>query len=178
MAIETRNAAYNRFGTIDCEINHPVHGWIPFTASQDDPNAIGYEVWSSLDLEAVAPYVEPPADPATIADVAAERSRRLAAGFDYDFGDSRGIHRIGTSDADMRGWDEVTMLANALIAAGAPLQTIAIVTETGAVTVTAEEWNLILLAAGAARQPIWHASFVLQATDPIPADYADDSHWP
>ena len=33
--------------------------------------------------------------------VAAERDRRLALGFNYDFGDSRGVHRIGTTLADI-----------------------------------------------------------------------------
>ena len=31
-----RNAVYNQFGTIDCEIEHPEHGWIPTTLSPDD----------------------------------------------------------------------------------------------------------------------------------------------
>ena len=34
--MEFRNPAYNSFGTIDCEINHPVYGWIPTTASAND----------------------------------------------------------------------------------------------------------------------------------------------
>jgi len=34
--MEYRNAQRNEFGTIDCEINHPVYGWIPTTASADD----------------------------------------------------------------------------------------------------------------------------------------------
>jgi hypothetical protein len=113
----------------------------------------------------------------TAADVEIERKRRLAAGFDYAFPDARGTHRIGTTDADMAGWSEVTMLAGAMIAAGQPAGTIAIVTNTGPATVTAIEWQSILLAAAAFRQPIWAASFALQAMSPIPADYADDAHW-
>src|SRR5690606_41968408 len=42
--------------------------------------------------------------------VVAERDRRLAMGFDYDFQDERGVHRISTTPADMAGWDEVTKL--------------------------------------------------------------------
>jgi len=111
-------------------------------------------------------------------DVIAERARRLAAGFNYDFGDDRGVHRIGTTDQDMIGWREVTDLANAYVAAGDTTSTIAIVTDTGPVVVTAMEWQAILVAAGAFRQPIWTASFVIQAMDPIPDDYADNSRWP
>lgn len=33
---EFRNPARNHKGTIDCEINHPRHGWIPFTCDPDD----------------------------------------------------------------------------------------------------------------------------------------------
>jgi hypothetical protein len=39
--MEYRNAQYNQFGTIDCEVNHADYGWIPITASQDDPNTNG-----------------------------------------------------------------------------------------------------------------------------------------
>jgi len=33
---EYRSPAWNAAGTIDCEINHPQHGWIPFTCDPDD----------------------------------------------------------------------------------------------------------------------------------------------
>ncbi|MCB1511442.1 MAG: hypothetical protein KDJ36_11105 [Hyphomicrobiaceae bacterium] len=51
---------------------------------------------------------------------------------------------------------------------------IAIVIDTGPAEVTPAEWTAIVLAAAAARQPLWAASFTLQAKDPIPADYAGD----
>jgi len=121
-------------------------------------------------------FVDPPQP--TAQDVMAERRRRLAVGFDYDFGDERGVHRIGTSDDDMIGWDEVTKISNALIALGQGSQTIAITPDLETITITALEWQQILVAAGMFRQPIWQASFVLQAMSPIPSDYADDKHWP
>jgi len=110
--------------------------------------------------------------------VAQERERRLATGFAYDFGDVRGVHRIGTTEQDMVGWNEVTSVAQAAISAGAPSMEIEIITNTGPATITALEWQSILLSAGAARQPIWAASFAIQALDPIPADYADNARWP
>lgn len=122
----------------------------------------------------IEPYVPPPP---TVDDVIVERARRLALGFDYDFGDARGVHHIGTTENDMRGWDEVTKFATALLNAGDTTTTIGIVTDTGPAQVTASEWNAILIAAGQFRQPIWHASFLLQQMDPIPEDYADDSYW-
>ncbi|HEY6032060.1 MAG TPA: hypothetical protein VIU44_15925 [Gaiellaceae bacterium] len=124
--------------------------------------------------------VEPAAPPPTAENVQAERTRRLARGFNYTFpnGDPRGTVRIGTTETDMAGWDEVTKLAAAEIATGNASTEINILTDTGPVVVTAQEWQSVLIAAGNFRQPIWAASFALQAQSPIPASYADDSHWP
>ena len=116
--------------------------------------------------------------PGTAAQVQAERRRRLALGFEYDFGDARGVHTFATTEKDMEGWNEVTQWASAMIAKGAPGATILISTETAPATVTAMEWQDILASASAFRQPIWQASFALQAQDPIPHDFKDDSYWP
>jgi hypothetical protein len=125
-----------------------------------------------------APEVEPTPEPVpTPSMVIAERQRRLSLGFAYDFGDERGIHKIGTTAADMAGWDEVSKIAQAAIATGNPDRLIGITTDSGPVQVTAMEWQAVLLAAGDHRQPIFAASFALQTMDPIPMDYADDTHW-
>lgn len=122
-------------------------------------------------------HTEPLPREITAEEVIAERERRLVEGFDYDFGDQRGVHHIGTTREDMVGWEEVTKLSNALINVGDTETLITIVTETGGCSVTAMEWQYILLAAGTFRQPIWQASFLLQQTDPIPLDYTDDKWW-
>ena len=110
------------------------------------------------EIEAAAPAPEH-----ILSQVYAERERRLALGFDYDFGDARGVHHIGTTPADMVGWDEVSKLAGAALALGLTASAVTIVTDTGPVEVTAMEWQQILVAAGAFRQPIWQRSFVLAA---------------
>lgn len=106
-----------------------------------------------------------------------ERERRLALGFSFDFGDQRGVHQIGTTEQDMKGWDEVKGLAFAAVLLGQTATPINVVTNTGPVTVTALEWLQILIAAGQFRQPIWAASFRLQGMSPIPADYDADGRW-
>jgi hypothetical protein len=62
---------------IDCEINHPTYGWIPFTASPDDVEAHGREVFAALSKGDVAEYVPPPA-PTTEELAAAARAERNA----------------------------------------------------------------------------------------------------
>jgi hypothetical protein len=77
--MDVRNAAYNQYGTIDCEINHPVFGWIPFTASPDDVEPHGREIYADLIASgAVAAYIPvvvpaplPPAPP-TLTDLQAQ----------------------------------------------------------------------------------------------------------
>lgn len=57
--MQIRNPKYNAFGTIDCEIEHPQFGWIPFTASIEDPEPLGAEVYQEALSIGPAPYVEP-----------------------------------------------------------------------------------------------------------------------
>lgn len=113
----------------------------------------------------------------TVDDVARERNRRFDLGFVYNFGDERGQHLIGTTKADLEGWREVTDIANAAIAVGMPNTSISIMTNTGPVSITAIEWQQILIAASEARQPLWARSFLLQSMNPIPSNYTDDSYW-
>jgi len=53
-----RNPIYNHLGTIDCEIDHPDHGWIPFTASPGDVEPAGVALHTQIVLDGgIAPYV-------------------------------------------------------------------------------------------------------------------------
>ena len=61
--MQVRNLKYNQLGTIDCEIEHPSYGWIPFTASPDDSEHLGVEIYNrAIDGEfgTVAEYVPVP----------------------------------------------------------------------------------------------------------------------
>jgi hypothetical protein len=79
--------------------------------------------------------------------------------------------------ADMIGWDEVTKATQAMVALGMGAATLTIVTNTGSATISALEWQQVLLAATQFRQPIWTKSFALEAMDPIPSDYAANQWW-
>lgn len=60
--MEWRNAKHNAHGTIDLEINHPIYGWLPFTATPDDPEHHGRDLYAAaLASGEVAAYV-PPSD--------------------------------------------------------------------------------------------------------------------
>ena len=73
--MDFRNAIYTVDGKIDCEINHPVHGRIPFTAAEDDVEPLGAQVFAAAQASA-APYVPVPPNPA---EVVAELGRAVDA---------------------------------------------------------------------------------------------------
>lgn len=55
--MEYRNPRFNEFRTIDCEINHERFGWIPFTASPDDPEEYGRRLYDQIVAAGgIAPY--------------------------------------------------------------------------------------------------------------------------
>jgi hypothetical protein len=54
-----RLAKFNGVGGIDCEIEHPVYGWIPYTATEDDPEESGRALYATMLAGTVAAYVPP-----------------------------------------------------------------------------------------------------------------------
>jgi hypothetical protein len=81
-----RNPVFIENGWIDCEIEHPVHGWTPFTC---DPNDTGAQfdtaaLFAKMQPHA-APYVPPTQeelDAMAAAGIRAERDYRLATEVD------------------------------------------------------------------------------------------------
>jgi hypothetical protein len=56
--INYKNPVYTADGRIDCEVEHPVYGWIPFTADPNDVESHGREIFTKiLEDGSVAPYV-------------------------------------------------------------------------------------------------------------------------
>ena len=61
--MKIRNAKHKANGMIDCEIEHPVYGWIPFGASPDDIEEHGRAIYAELiagEHGAIEPYIAPP----------------------------------------------------------------------------------------------------------------------
>jgi len=80
--MDVRNATYNQYGTIDCEIDHPMFGWIPFTASPDDVEAHGRAIYADLLASgSVAAYVpvDVPAPPPPVPPTLDELQAQLTA---------------------------------------------------------------------------------------------------
>lgn len=55
-----RNPKWTATGMIDCEIDHPQYGWIPFTAAPDDTEANGREIFVMAEAMGPREYVPPP----------------------------------------------------------------------------------------------------------------------
>lgn len=45
---------------VDCEVRHPDLGWLPFTATADDTDPSGQEVWAAVQEQEIAPAPIPP----------------------------------------------------------------------------------------------------------------------
>ena len=84
---EARNAVYiDADGSIDCEINHPKFGWIPYTLRDDDTDmTVDNEAVKAILGSNIAAYVPPTQeelDAQAAAAVRAERNYKLAADVD------------------------------------------------------------------------------------------------
>ncbi|KHL70592.1 hypothetical protein SF06_06760 [Pseudomonas flexibilis] len=77
--MDARELRFNKYGSVDCELEHPDFGWIPFTASPDDPEKHGRELYERIvagDFGDIAPYVEPEHVPFTLNQI--QELRRIA----------------------------------------------------------------------------------------------------
>ena len=72
-----RNPRFTDDGRIDCEIEHPVYGWIPFTASESDVEPMGREVFNSA-KDTAEPYVAPPSPPEEVLTPKIKRERQAS----------------------------------------------------------------------------------------------------
>lgn len=49
MELKFRNAKWDNpeHTSFTCELDHPIYGWIPFTASPNDPEVYGREIFNA-----------------------------------------------------------------------------------------------------------------------------------
>lgn len=59
-----RNPRFSVHGGIDCEVEHPTLGWIPYYATADDTEPFGVQVFTEAFEMGPAPHI--PDDPAVI----------------------------------------------------------------------------------------------------------------
>ena len=112
-----KNPTYNANGTIDMEINHPVHGPIPFTASPDDPEEHGRLLFADAQATA-APYVAPlPTLAQRKNEVDALRVKATSLGLPYDFSDGTGTIEL-RNDSDIRNVLGVAASGQVLVSMG------------------------------------------------------------
>lgn len=77
--MNVRNPTFTADGKIDCEIEHPTHGWIPFTANPNDVEQKGRDIYAAALDMGPAEYVAPPVLPPTEDEIRAQRNALLAA---------------------------------------------------------------------------------------------------
>lgn len=79
MSVNIKNPKYNAFGTIDVEYQHPVYGWIPFTANPSDTEVVSKEIYDIALAMGPEAYVAPPVPKPTESQIRAERDSLLSA---------------------------------------------------------------------------------------------------
>lgn len=81
--MQVRNLVEAHDGLIDMEIEHPVHGWIPFTASPDDPEEYGRQLHADAVAGAYGPIApfSPPPEPTPEEVLAARRADMVVSRF-------------------------------------------------------------------------------------------------
>lgn len=178
--MEYRNAHYADAAqsAIDLEINHPVHGWIPFTARPDDPEQIGRDLFTQAAAGDVAAYEPPAPAPVTGASVNAEHDRRVLAGKTFTL--------AGYGDVPLEGSARTQIVLLALDRNAERLKDQGV---TDPVLMLTDRDNtdhyltpdqiISLVSLGTAwMQEMHDAKRTLKEMEPIPADYASDTHWP
>lgn len=150
--METRN--HKKSGnSVVCEINHPDLGWIEYTATPDDIEPFGREVWAAVSGMNVTEIAAP-----TTLDVNQECERRICL-------------IVGAKD-------KAGALAKQ-INYGNEMQAMALQAEAGeALTEQQSTRRAAILAGYHAVQRIVAASNEITALEPIPTDFEDDKYWP
>ena len=175
--MDIRNAVRRSAQAIDCEVNHPDLGWIPFTAASYDVEQSGRDIFAAIeagDAGAIADYVPPPA---SAADVNAERARRILAGRAFGI-PGYGPVAVEGRDEDVRNLGALGTAALAQIGAGNGAGVMQFRDADN--TIHDLTWAQMFALWSASTEyvsALYAASWALK-DDGIPADFADDAYWP
>ena len=175
--IEYRNPKQWPDGRIDCEINHPTHGWIPFSAVDGDTGA-AFDVAELRAAMLADPVISPVM---TAQQITAREQAARAAGVRAEAALRMSLLAAPYSREERETWPVQIAEAEAFTAdaqAAVPMLT-AIAAPRG-LTVAQMAALVLSLRDGfkAATGAILAAQAALLAMDPIPANYTADEHWP
>lgn len=73
-----RNVTALPDGRFNCEIEHPLYGWIPFTADPNDPEQRGRDIWAAI-METNPPSSVATDDPTIVAPTVDDYRRAIDA---------------------------------------------------------------------------------------------------
>lgn len=179
--MQWRNPKFTQFGTIDCEVEHQVYGWVPFTASPDDTEELGRSVFASA-LPVAAPYVPPPPpvpEPPSTEDVNRERDRRVNLGSTFTV-TGYGPVRIAGDDTTIRNLQGLAFAAQLRLGQGDTTTLTPFRDEDNVIHQLAPAHILDLWSQGAAYvSAVFAAAWALKDNPAgIPSDYTSDTYWP
>lgn len=175
-----RNPRFTPTGAIDCEIQHPLYGWIPFTCEANDTAAAcdAADLFARMAPEA-APHTTASIGPS---DIAAERDRRLWTDVIFN-----GVAFQRDPISLQRIMAAAQLAAHAIAAGTAPEDLFWhggpqpfgwISRDNRLIPMDAATLSAFATAAALQETRVMLAAQSLRAMDPIPADFAEDHWWP
>ena len=172
-----RNAVRRSATVIDCEINHPVYGWIPFTATSDDVEQHGRDIFAAIEAGQAGTIVDYVPPPASADDVNAERARRILAGRAFDI-PGYGLVAVEGRDEDVRNLGALGTAALAQIGAGNGMDVMQFRDADNVIhDLTWMQMLALWTASTEYVSALYAASWALK-DDGVPEDFADDAYWP
>jgi hypothetical protein len=130
--------------------------------------------WSYADGEFTPP---PPPDP-TIADIDAERDRRIAEGFDAELGEGLSVPVDTRHERDFRNLNGLGTASLARLVAGDATTFTFRGADNEDHELTPAQMNALAMQAMGHVSAHYSAAWVVKEIDPLPADFAADERWP
>lgn len=174
--MDIRNPIRRSADVIDCEIDHPSYGWIPFTASVSD--AASQDIFAAIEAGEAGEIAEYSPLPASAADVNEERARRILAGRAFDI-PGYGLVAVEGRDEDVRNLGALGTAALAQIGAGNGAGVMQFRDADNVIhDLTWAQMFALWTASTEYVSALYAASWALKDDETVPADFADDAYWP